>query len=288
MAPTPAQTALGYHKMWDAAGIDAKHIGEANLIARRILAARDNYTGLPAPIEFVGPVHMRESSLSFTRHLHNGDPLTARTRQVPAGRPVKGNPPFTWKQSALDALGMPPHSLGKVDNWSVERILYEQEKYNGWGYLGKGNSPYLWSWTSLYVGGKYIRDHVYSATAKDPQPGTVAIMKAMARLDPDIAAHLSGNRQATPPKDVIEERPAEIKKATKKERVARTAGAAGGAGSGASTQTVPDKTGTVVPIPSAPTVTHYMLYAGVALGIVVVIVATVLIARKKSALMARW
>jgi len=39
---------------------------------------------------------------SFKLHLHNGDPLTARTVNVPKGRPKTGQPPFAWGISAKD------------------------------------------------------------------------------------------------------------------------------------------------------------------------------------------
>jgi hypothetical protein len=101
---------------------------------------------------------------------------------------------------------MPPHGLDKVPAWTLERILYEIEKYNGWGYLGKCNSPYLWSWTNQYSGGKYVADHVFSRTAFDVQAGCVAILKALAEFDADVAARLAGqgpaivDPQAPPPK----------------------------------------------------------------------------------------
>ena len=43
------------------------------------------------PWWFVGAIHMLESGFTFTRHLHNGDPLSARTVRVPAGRPERGS-----------------------------------------------------------------------------------------------------------------------------------------------------------------------------------------------------
>jgi lysozyme family protein len=44
------------------------------------------------PWYLVGIIHYRECSLYFSRHLHNGEPLTERTRRVPAGRPASGGP----------------------------------------------------------------------------------------------------------------------------------------------------------------------------------------------------
>jgi lysozyme family protein len=46
-----------------------------------------------------------ESNLKFQTHLHNCDPLTRRTRQVPAGRRAVGEPPFDWDVSASRRSG---------------------------------------------------------------------------------------------------------------------------------------------------------------------------------------
>ena len=55
------------------------------------------------PWHVIAVIHAMEGGLKFTTHLHNGDPLTARTVQVPKGRPKTGQPPFTWETSAADA-----------------------------------------------------------------------------------------------------------------------------------------------------------------------------------------
>ena len=71
-------------------------------------AARARYASVSAqtgvPWWVIGLIHMMEAGQSFRCHLHNGDPLTARTVQVPAGRPKTGQPPFIWEESAADAL----------------------------------------------------------------------------------------------------------------------------------------------------------------------------------------
>lgn len=133
-------------------------------------------TGVPSVVVFV--LHYRESSNSFTRHLHNGDPLSGRTVQVPAGRPVKGNPPFSFEESAIDALVY--DSLDRVAWESLGEGLQALEKYNGLGYQEKGRvSPYLWSGTDLYSSGKYVRDGVYDPSAIDRQLGVATIIKWM-------------------------------------------------------------------------------------------------------------
>lgn len=132
------------------------------------------------PWYFVGIVHCLEASLNFSRHLHNGDPLTDRTRQVPKGRPKTGNPPFAWEESALDSLLY--HELDKVNDWSLPRLLYELERYNGWGYRlyhPHVLSPYLWSFSNHYISGKYIADGTWSETAVSNQIGAVVLLRRL-------------------------------------------------------------------------------------------------------------
>jgi lysozyme family protein len=121
--------------------------------------------------------------------LHNGDyPLTARTRQVPAGRPLKWLPPTDWESSALDAMRLLGFT-GQSD-WSLERTLYRLEVYNGLGYRGLGVlTPYLWSFSNHYDRGKYVADGKFSATARSQQCGAAVMLKLLQdageiKLDP--------------------------------------------------------------------------------------------------------
>ena len=105
---------------------------------------RPRATPVGTPWYVVGVIHALESSLNFGRHLHNGDPLTARTVQVPAGRPKTGQPPFTWEASASDALRY--QGFDKWKDWSIPGTLFKLEGYNGFGYRDHHAdvpSPYL-------------------------------------------------------------------------------------------------------------------------------------------------
>lgn len=202
--PTPSETCAGYASMWSRARLDPDRQDDALALARRIVANKPQYaavqaaTGVPWPV--IAVLHYRESGLSFGGHLHNGDSLNDYTHRVPAGRPRIGHgPPFTWIESAVDALTMKGHELQNVGRWTVERILHECEKYNGWGYRGKCNSPYLWSWTSEYRGGKYIRDHVFDPGFRDAQAGCVALLKALAEIDGEAAQLLASREGAFAP-----------------------------------------------------------------------------------------
>lgn len=129
------------------------------------------------PWEFIALTHLRESGCDFTKHLHNGDPLSKKTRQVPRGRP-KGNPPFTFEESAIDALEY--QGLTKVKDWSLEHMVYLLEAYNGFGYRMRNKpSPYLWSGTNHYVKGKFVKDGKYNPTYVDKQVGLVPVLVAL-------------------------------------------------------------------------------------------------------------
>lgn len=135
--------------------------------------------GVPAPIVFT--LHGRESTWNFKKHLHEGSPLTGRTKWVPKGRPKRGNPPYTFEESAEDALYL-LKDLESVDWTSCDQALYNIEKYNGLGYLKYRpiNSPYLWAGCdNHYTKGKYVADGRYSSTAVDKQLGCATILKRM-------------------------------------------------------------------------------------------------------------
>jgi lysozyme family protein len=132
------------------------------------------------PWYFIAVTHGLESSFNFRAHLHNGDfPLTARTRQVPAGRPSQWLPPSDWESSARDALRLLGYT-GQKD-WSLERTLYRLEAYNGFGYRSLGvPTPYLWSFSNNYDRGKYVADGKFSYTAKSQQCGAAVMLKLLA------------------------------------------------------------------------------------------------------------
>jgi lysozyme family protein len=131
------------------------------------------------PWHFIAATHALEASFNFRAHLHNGDfPLSARTRQVPSGRPSVWLPPSDWDSSAKDALGLLGY-VGQTD-WSLERTLYRLEAYNGLGYRRRGvPTPYLWSFSNHYDRGKFIADGRFSATARSQQCGAAVMLKLL-------------------------------------------------------------------------------------------------------------
>jgi lysozyme family protein len=130
------------------------------------------------PWMFIGIIHAMEGSFNFTTHLHNGDPLRKRTVHVPRNRPVAGQPPFTWRDSARDALQMKGYD--SVTDWSVPHMLYLWEKYNGLGYRPRRvPSPYLWSFSTIYTAGKYVLDGKFDPNAVSQQCGAAVMLKTL-------------------------------------------------------------------------------------------------------------
>ena len=127
---------------------------------------------------FVGVIHAMECGFNFYGHLHNGDPLAARTVHVPKGRPTSADPPYTWMQSALDALRL--KKLDRVTDWSVAHMLYLLEGYNGFGYRRRGvPTPYLWSFSNIYQRGKFVLDGKFDPDAVSKQCGAALMLKAV-------------------------------------------------------------------------------------------------------------
>lgn len=135
------------------------------------------------PWEFIAAIHMRESNAHFGGVLHNGERIIGRhrkTKLVPRGR----GPFVSWEEAAIDALEL--KRLHKIDDWSDGRVCFELERYNGWGYRGRGKSkrsPYLWAGTNHQKAGKYIADGKYSSKAWDKQLGALPVLKMIRQLD---------------------------------------------------------------------------------------------------------
>ena len=91
-------------RQFDIASILPARLAEVDAMVRKILSRRATYEAIAAitgtPWYVIAVIHARESGCDFTRHLHNGDSLQARTWRVPAGRPKWGTGPYTFAESA--------------------------------------------------------------------------------------------------------------------------------------------------------------------------------------------
>lgn len=156
------------------AGIVLAHQGE-------YLEIGNHLNGIPW--WFIAGCHLLESGCNFSRHLHNGDSLRRRTVNVPSDRPVQAgtgpNGSYTFVESAIDAMKL--KKFDRQTDWSLARALYRWEANNGFGYRSRGvPTPYLWSFSSLYRTGKFVRDHVYDPGAISEQCGAGVLLRCLA------------------------------------------------------------------------------------------------------------
>ena len=145
MAITFGKLKNEYTKLLETMEVKESWKDRVNKQAAQVLKNKDVYMAVSkatgVPWDVIGVIHILEGNGDFTTHLHNGDSLQKRTRNVPRGRPL-GEPPCTWNESAIDAIKY--DGLDKVSDWSDESICFELEKYNGLGYRTRNtgvNSP---------------------------------------------------------------------------------------------------------------------------------------------------
>jgi lysozyme family protein len=194
MATTlPLDKKDNYEKLFASCIIKEAKYFEIDGIVAKMVSNKARYQSvgdsLNIPWFVIAIIHCMEGSLRFDTHLHNGDPLNKRTVQVPAGRPKTGNPPFTWEESAKDALTY--DKLNSWKDWSTAGILYKLELFNGLGYYKQGiNSPYLWSYSNHYSKGKYVQDGRYDPNAISKQCGAAVLLR---RLSEQHLISLSNN-----------------------------------------------------------------------------------------------
>lgn len=168
-----------YIKLWSTMHIRNDWYAKVAYVASKVAYYAERYKRIDImPWYIIGCIHYRESNFSFSHHLHNGDPLTWWTVSNPKGRPVGLTPPFRWEDSARDALLLKQHLFPPDGQWTIERILFFLEGYNGFGYYlyRNINSPYLWNGSNHYIKGKYRSDGRYDANLIDKQVGCACII----------------------------------------------------------------------------------------------------------------
>jgi lysozyme family protein len=208
MALTYNDMKAGYGNMWRSMTVKGGQDSiDANSFARKIIAGEQRYRAVEAqvgvPWFFIGALHMRESGCDFNGVLHNGEHIIGtgkKTSLVPAGR----GPFNSWEESAIDALMM--KDLDKIEEWPIERMGFESERYNGFGYVNKGvNSPYVWAGSNHEQKGKYVADGKFDPNAEDRQIGTMTVLRELANLRPDIKQAIMPEAVPTPVPEPVKE-----------------------------------------------------------------------------------
>lgn len=190
-----AQRAKELQVLFDTCVLRETRVAEVDGIVDKIVANQTRYEDVAVPFGIpwyvLGVIHNMEASLKFTVHLHNGDPLKKRTVKVPKGRPpLPAKPPFTWEESARDAVQF--DGLDGIDDWTIPVMLHRLEGYNGYGYQSKGiQSPYLWSFSFHYTKGKFTDDGIFNPNTVSKQAGAAVLLRRMA--DRNIAVFDAAN-----------------------------------------------------------------------------------------------
>lgn len=169
--------------------VHAETTRDFSSVARRLVApyAKARYLAVSAktgvPWFVIAVIHQRECSQDWAGSLAQGDPWDRVSVHVPAGR----GPFKSWEGAAVDALVHCAPYAARNQDWSPGGALTQLEEYNGLGYAARGlPSPYTWSGTNQYVGGKYVRDGVFDPNVVDRQLGCAGLIMAMMKLDPAI------------------------------------------------------------------------------------------------------
>lgn len=193
-----SKLASKYQKKWNECDVTLGLAAEN--IAKRIIANKSKYETVSKSVGYIpwwliGCLHNMESGMSFNGHASNGDPLSARTRQVPKGEPRDmGEPPYTWEETAISIYrqkkgGLNYLGLGAGIDSIIEALHFAQA-FNGFGYeegagratVPPSSSPYLWAGTNQYVQGKYVSDGRFDSRAVSAQIGVATIMKKLQSL----------------------------------------------------------------------------------------------------------
>lgn len=177
-----------YRRLFAACDIREERAADVDERVDAIMADRDRYwtvgRRLNLPWFVVAVLHEADTGHDFTVHLHNGDPLTERTRHLPEGRPAEGEPPFSWEDSATDALCL--SYWDQWSDWSIAGTLFKLEGHGGWGYRlhhPEVPSPYLWNYSTFYSQGKYVTDDSWNETAVAQRCGVAVLLRRLAERD---------------------------------------------------------------------------------------------------------
>lgn len=176
-----------YDSLWKSCTIDSNNLPYVTWAANICISHKNRYEEIAnkalCPWYVVGALHCVESRFDFTSHFYNGDPLSDRTVNHPAGRPNDSAPPFSWEQSALAALR--DYGAGNIVIWDISHVLYFCENFHQYNYRkgqGRevtpvGRSPYLWAMTNQYKKGRFHDDGKFDSNAVYSSVGVAAILK---------------------------------------------------------------------------------------------------------------
>jgi lysozyme family protein len=175
-----------YTELWHTMAVAHDKIPIIDRIATKRIAGKARYMSVAlktgVPWAAIALIHQMECGGDWLANIAQGDPWNEVSTHEPKGR----GPFNSWEDAAIDALAI--DGTSSIRSWSIERLCYELEKYNGFGSRNKGiHTPYLWSYSNHYTRGKYIADHLWDPNAVSQQVGAMPLLSRMMALDPSIS-----------------------------------------------------------------------------------------------------
>ena len=138
----------------------------------------------------------RESSSDYACSPAQGDRWDEISRNVPRGL----GPYRCWGDACVAAYGIDHLDAVGKSGWTWTRACYEGELFNGFGPRAHGRrTGYLWSWSNIYDGGKYVADNDWHPGEWDQQCGIVPMMAELLLLDSSLALADALPAQCLPP-----------------------------------------------------------------------------------------
>jgi len=126
----------------------------------------------------------RESGSDYSRSPAQGDRWDRVSDHVPRGL----GPYANWGAACIAAYAIDKLDEVGAPNWTWTCSCYEGELFNGFGPRAHGrHTGYLWSWTNIYTGGKYVADGKWDPETHDQQCGMIPMMAELLRLDASLA-----------------------------------------------------------------------------------------------------
>lgn len=148
--------------------------------------------------EQLAAMHWREGSGSMKKSIANGNSITSYVRKDGLDDPGSPSnsyaPTDDWVSHSTDVLEHKIQqkygSKGKEKDFTENTQFYDfAERFNGMGYRNKGvASPYVWSGTDQYSGGKYVGDGEYDPNYKDQQLGVALLASSASGTPIDVTA----------------------------------------------------------------------------------------------------
>lgn len=178
-----------YRKAYAGAEVEPWAVDEATQIVAKIndYKAQAIYARIAQNFQIkwwqvIGVLHYMECNFDFTKHLANGDPISADTIHRPEGIMAPAMPPYSFEECAYAALRSFKQGWGTLSILDLPSAFLFFDQWNGlgeWKLTETPGLPYLFSGTTFYKQGKYRTDGVWDPELVSKQVGVAAICRAL-------------------------------------------------------------------------------------------------------------